>query len=87
MGCIYDSVEDIDERRIYNINDLTAITSVIKNLKFFVQEKWKIATDRPGSGNTKNIGSETDLKRLIGGNGLFTRYQNGEQLFNRPFAK
>jgi hypothetical protein len=82
LGCIYDRVYDIDERRIYNINDLTNISSVIKNLTFFVQEKWRIATDRPGSGNTKNIGSETDVNRLVEGLGLFTRYQNGEQLFN-----
>ena len=30
--------------------------SVIHDFQFFVQPKYKIAKDQPGSGNTKNIG-------------------------------
>ena len=36
--------------------DLTGDTPY-KNVEVFFQEKWKIAGKRPGSGNTKNIGS------------------------------
>lgn len=42
-----------DERKSYCIDELDDIVSVAKDIIFFVQEKWKIATDRPGSGNTK----------------------------------
>lgn len=53
LGVIYDVVPDIDKRKSYMLNQLSEIVSVIKNFQFFVQEKWKIAIDRPGSGNTK----------------------------------
>lgn len=58
LGIIYsENDETVDERKIYTIEDLENIVSVVKDITFFVQEKWKIAIDRPESGNTKNIGS------------------------------
>lgn len=80
LGVIYDSVMDIDERKSYSIDQLSDIISVIKNFQFFVQEKWKIAVDRPGSGNTKNIGSVSNIDDLINGNGSFSEL--GEDIFN-----
>lgn len=80
LGVIYDVVPDIDERKSYMLNQLSEIISVIKNFQFFVQEKWKIAIDRPGSGNTKNIGSVSKIEDLINGNGIFTEL--GEDVFN-----
>ena len=80
LGVIYDYVSDIDERKSYTIEQLPDIISVIKNFKFFVQEKWKIAIDRPGSGNTKNIGSVSNINDLINGNGPFAEL--GEDVFN-----
>lgn len=80
LGVIYDYVSDIDERKSYTIEQLPDIISVIKNFKFFVQEKWKIAIDRPGSGNTKNIGSVSNINDLINGNGPFAEL--GEDIFN-----
>jgi hypothetical protein len=50
---------------------LERITSVIGNFQFFVQEKYRIASDRPGSGNTKNIGSITEISQLLNGAGPF----------------
>ena len=44
-----------------------------KNVEVFFQEKWKIAGKRPGSGNTKNIGS-------IKGN--IDTFKNPEPAFN-----
>ena len=61
LGVIYDTITDIDERKSYTLEQLSDITSVVKNFQFFVQEKWKIAIDRPGSGNTKNIGSVNNI--------------------------
>lgn len=80
LGVIYDYVSDIDERKSYTIEQLPDIISVIKNFKFFVQEKWKIAIDSPGSGNTKNIGSVSNINDLINGNGPFAEL--GEDIFN-----
>ena len=80
MGVIYDIVPKIDERKTYTINQLNEIASVIKNFQFFVQEKWKIAADRPGSGNTKNIGSVNKIEDLVNGNGTFANL--GENFFN-----
>lgn len=41
---------------------------------FILQEKWRIAKDRPGSGNTKNIGSMTNIESLVKGEGSFAPY-------------
>jgi hypothetical protein len=47
---------------------------------FFVQPKWKIANDIPGSGNTRNIGGITNIEKLIKGEGPFA--QLGEDVFD-----
>lgn len=80
LGVIYDTATDIDERKTYTLDQLNEIVSVIKNFQFFVQEKWKIAIDRPGSGNTKNIGSVSKIEDLINGKGVFSNL--GEDVFN-----
>ena len=65
---------------MYRLENLDDIKSVIKNFSFFVQEKWRIAIDRAGSGNTKNIGSVSDISALIGGKGPFAEL--GEEIFD-----
>ena len=81
LGLIYSrNLENVDERKVYKLEDLSKITSVIKDFKFFVQEKYKIAVARPGSGNTKNIGSVTNIEKLIDGKGPFTEL--GEKIFD-----
>lgn len=80
LGIIYSPSEKIDERKSYTLEQLDEINSVAKDFSFFVQEKWKIATERPGSGNTKNIGSITNIEDLINGNGPFSLM--GEELFD-----
>lgn len=81
LGVIYSRCDKvIDERRVYCLDDLHDIVSVTKDFEFLLQEKWKIASDRPGSGNTKNIGSATDITALIEGNGSFALY--GEIVFD-----
>ncbi len=72
----------IDEKKKFKIDELPTILSVVRDFDFFLQEKWRIAIDRPGSGNTKNIGSTTSTAELKEGNALFTRYKNGEELFD-----
>jgi len=43
----------------YNVKDLSTIPLPYDDVKVFVEEKWKIASDHAGSGNTTNIGSIT----------------------------
>ena len=72
-----------NDKTVYSINELQFIKSVIDNFIFFVQQKWKIASDIPGSGNTRNIGGITDILKLVKGRGPFTVYgSSGEQIFD-----
>jgi len=73
LGVIYTQQEDIiDENKVNKIEDLEKILSVVKDFDFIVQEKYRIAIDRPGSGNTKNIGSCVKISELRDGTGPFS---------------
>ena len=81
LGMIYsENRQNSDECKSYYIDELDDIVSVAKDITFFVQEKRKIATDRPGSGNTKNIGSVSLIEDLIDGAGPFSKL--GEEVFD-----
>src|SRR6266446_5549223 len=68
LGVIYSKCDDVaDERKQFTLKHLEKIPSVIKDFQFFAQPKYRIATSRPGSGNTKNIGSVTGVKELVEG--------------------
>lgn len=70
----------VGERKITTVKNLKSITSVIKDFDFFAAEKWKIASDKQGSGNTANIGSIFDIDDLKNENGIFS--QLGEEWFD-----
>lgn len=70
----------VGERSITTVKNLKSITSVIKDFDFFAAEKWKIASDKQGSGNTANIGSVFDIADLKNENGIFS--QLGEEWFD-----
>lgn len=75
LGIIYSRNEAaLAERTIHELDDLQNIASVVRDFTFVLQEKWKIAGDQPGSGNTKNIGSVKEIKKLIEGTGPFHQY-------------
>ena len=82
LGIIYDRTEGatIDETKSHGIDDLLSITSVASNFRFFVTEKWKIASDKGGSGNTANIGSINNIEDIIAGKGMFSKL--GEKWFD-----
>jgi hypothetical protein len=82
LGIIYDRADGaaIDETRIHCIDELKSITSVVGNFEFFVAEKWKIASDRGGSGNTANIGSIQNIADIVHGRGMFSKL--GESWFD-----
>ena len=65
---------------IVALKELECVESVIGNLHFFVQEKWRLSSDRSGSGNTANIGSIDYIPRLLTGSGTFTYL--GEEIFD-----
>ncbi len=81
LGVVYSKCDEVaDERKQFALADLAAIPSVIKNFEFFAQPKYRIATARPGSGNTKNIGSVDKIDALIGGAGPFASL--GEEVYD-----
>ena len=81
LGMLYkQSVIDANEKNVYSVDELSAIHSVIEKFLFFVQPKWKIAKDTPGSGNTRNIGGVSNIQKLINGQGSFAEL--GEDVFN-----
>ncbi|MDR2092583.1 MAG: EcoRV family type II restriction endonuclease [Azoarcus sp.] len=82
LGIIYDRAEGqaIDETKSHRIDELHSITSVVRNFQFFIAEKWMIASDKGGSGNTANIGSINNIADIIAGRGMFSRL--GERWFD-----
>ena len=82
LGIIYDRVDGatIDETSVRQIDELTSIASVVKNFEFFAVEKWKIASDKSGSGNTANIGSIQKIADIMNGRGMFSKL--GESWFD-----
>lgn len=73
-------IKKVGEREVTTVKNLKSITSVIKDFDFFAAEKWKIASDKQGSGNTANIGSAVDISDLKNENGIFS--QLGEEWFD-----
>ena len=82
LGIIYDRAETeaSHEAAPHALPDLLSIQSVISNIQFFVAEKWKIAGDKRGSGNTANIGSIQRIDDITTENGMFSLL--GEEWFD-----
>lgn len=81
LGVIYSKNLGVaDERQQFTLDELEKIPSVIRDFRFFAQPKFRIASSRPGSGNTKNIGSITKLEQLVNGNGPFALL--GEEIYD-----
>ena len=82
LGIIYNRIDStfIDETKSHNIDQLCSIVSVVRDFHFFVVEKWKIASDKSGSGNTANIGSINNIADIVNGNGMFSKL--GESWFD-----
>lgn len=57
------------------------IAGPMEDIEYFVQEKYRIASDRPGSGNTTNIGSieASSVGEFAKGEGPFAHL--GESVF------
>lgn len=76
IGFVYSRGIDFDtkltSKLVYSLDELEHVVEPISNIEFFVQEKWRIAGDTAGSGNTANIGSISGtLQDFRFGNGPF----------------
>lgn len=70
LGVIYSQGEEADGQPVA-VDDLDSIECPVHDFSFFVQEKFRVAVDRPGSGNTRNIGSVSRIAQLTQGTGPF----------------
>jgi len=79
LGIIYDRnrYKAINEAKKYTLDELDSIASVINNFDFFAVEKYKIASDKGGSGNTANIGSINNIEDIKNGRGMFSKLGEG----------
>ena len=82
FGIIYSRavLDKRNETHTYSIDGLNEIPSVIHDFLFFAEEKWKIASDKVGSGDTANIGSIEKIEDILNGNGVFVKA--GEEYFD-----
>ncbi len=86
LGIIYsrNTLDKYEELNKYSLDQIESIPAVISNFTFFSQEKWKIASDKGGSGNTANIGSIQKIEDILNGNGVFAKA--GEEIFDDYWA-
>lgn len=84
LGLIYERNTEAKLPGVFELKRLREIMSAIKNIRYFVHEKWRVASDKPGSGNTKNIGSSKSVDELLNGRGLFTKLgpRYGKRIFD-----
>lgn len=73
IGFVYRRNDKAQESRVFEYNNRGQIIPPYNDVQYFVQEKYKIAGDKPGSGNTENIGTfpTTDINLLKAGKGPF----------------
>ena len=74
IGFVYKRNDAAQESRVYEYEDRDKIAFPYYDVKYFIQEKYKIAGDKPGSGNTENLGSFStkNFEDLKNGNGPFS---------------
>ena len=74
IGFIYKRNGQAQESQVFEYADRDKIQFPFYDVKYFIQEKYKIAGDKPGSGNTENIGSfpTKRFSDLKDGNGPFS---------------
>ncbi len=70
----------IESPQTHTLAQLASINSVIGHFQFFAAEKWRIASDKSGSGNTAHIGSIKKIGDILLGRGIFSRL--GETWFD-----
>lgn len=77
LGSLSEAVPKAKRREVKTLRE---ITSVMRDLQFFVCEKWELASDQAGSGNTANIGGIKNIDDVVNGRGVFCHL--GEAAFD-----
>jgi hypothetical protein len=72
--------EKKSETDVILVDALRSVVSVVEDFQFFICEKWEIASDKRGSGNTANIGSITSIEDILNCRGIFKNL--GEKWFD-----
>ena len=82
IGFVYKRNDAAQESRVYDYEDRSKIVCPFYDVRYFIQEKYKIAGDKPGSGDTENIGSfvTKSFDDLKNGRGPFSIL--GEEVFD-----
>lgn len=82
IGFIYKRNGLAQESQVFDYEEREKIIFPFYDVKYFMQEKYKIAGDKPGSGNTENIGSflTKEVSNLKFGKGPFSEL--GEDVFD-----
>jgi hypothetical protein len=78
IGFVYDRVDNAVEGLVLDPQESIRIFPPYKNIEYFMQEKFKIAGDKPGSGNTENIGTfkSASILDFKEGKGVFSETGN-----------
>lgn len=81
VGFIYDRVADV-RPEIVDVELMNKVTPPVENVEVIIWQKWQVASDRLGSGNTANMGSVRSLEALRKGQGIFTQFgDKGKDVF------
>ncbi len=75
IGFVYERAEGKQgtSARVYSTDELDEVPIPFDDVEVFIQEKWRIAGDKSGSGNTANIGSIIGtIEDFTAGNGVFS---------------
>lgn len=74
IGFVYKRKQEkrVASGKIYSFRTLDKVPVPFEDVDVFMQEKWRIAGDKAGSGNTTNIGSiKGTMNDFVDGNGVF----------------
>lgn len=82
IGFVYKRNANAQESLIFDYSEKERIQFPFTDVIYFIQEKYKIAGDKPGSGNTENIGSisSTNFCDFEWGKGPFLEL--GQDVYN-----
>lgn len=81
VGFVYDRVVGV-KPDIVDISQIDEIIPPVENVEVVIWQKWQIASDKPGSGDTANIGSVRTLEALRKGQGVFIMFgEMGKDIF------
>lgn len=75
LGFVYTRRKGVAAKLVYDENEIGDVPCPYEDVEFFIQDKYKIAGLRPGSGNTANIASfPATIDQLKAGTGPFSAH-------------